>query len=164
MGGGCVGRRGAQSNRPSPQHVQCRAIRSALELAIHTAPPKIKSALKPLAQLWPNLFGSQEVEHQIYPALPQNLITALQKAITQITNALADAPQRQDGEYMRFYFDALAFVRLAEEFDDDSLFDFTLDDSQPLRVQSTLAIRNLIPLISWLHDSKPPARARFSPR
>ena len=118
---------------------------SALELAIHTAPPKIKSALKPLAQLWPNLFGSQEVEHQIYPTLPQNLITALQKAITQITNALADAPQRQDGEYMRFYFDALAFVRLAEEFDDDSLFDVTLDDTQPLRVQSTLAIRNLIP-------------------
>ena len=82
---------------------------SGLELALQTAPAKIKSALKPLAQLWPNLFGIQEIEHQIYPTLPQNLLTALQKAITQITNALADSPQRQDGEYMRFYFDALAF-------------------------------------------------------
>ena len=117
----------------------------ALEDAMASAPGKIKSALRPVQQLWPNLYGTQEVEHQIYPSLPAELLGVLQKAVTQITSALADAPARGDGEYMRFFFDALAFCRLAEAFDQDSLFDVTLDTTNPLRVQSTLGIRNMIP-------------------
>lgn len=117
----------------------------ALEDAVASAPGRIKNALKPVQQLWPNLYGSQEVDHQIYPQLPKELLGALQKAITQITSALADAPTRTDGEYMRFFFDSLAFCRLAEVFDHDSLFDVTLDQTNPLRVHSTLGIRNLIP-------------------
>ena len=46
---------------------------------------------------------------------------------------------------MRFFFNAMQFVRLAERFDHDSLFDVTLDTRNPLRIQSTLGIRNLIP-------------------
>ena len=118
---------------------------ASLEQALASAPPAIKRALTPVAQDWPHWYAGQTEDHRIYPDLSERLLRTLQKAVSAITGALADAPQRQDGEYMRFFFNAMQFVRLAERFDHDSLFDVTLDTRNPLRIQSTLGIRNLIP-------------------
>lgn len=117
----------------------------ALDQAMQSAPAKIKRALRPVAELWPNLFGTQEADYAVYQAIPERLINTLAPAISAISDAIADQLQQGDGEHMRFFFDALSFVRLAEYFDDDSLFDVTLDQSNPLNVTSTLGIRNMIP-------------------
>lgn len=117
----------------------------ALETALAAAPGSVKRALRPLIEQWPHWFAAQTEDYQIYGVIPERMLKALQKAVTAITSALADAPQRHDGEFMRFYFDAMHFVRLAEHFDEDSLFEVTLDQTNPLRVMTQVGIRNLVP-------------------
>ena len=64
--------------------------------------------------------------YQVHTALPDKFITALEQAITTITDYLLKTEQAYGGRKLqRFYFDALHFSRVSELFDEHSLFDVT---------------------------------------
>jgi Rad3-related DNA helicase len=79
--------------------------------------------------------------YEVVEAIPEKLVTELQGANSAITDWLAEHPAPLDPDLQRFYFDALQFVRLSEQFADHSLFDITRHGSR----DSTLCIRNVVP-------------------
>ena len=115
-----------------------------LELAIETAPKTLRKAYTPILNLL-DLYAADVEGFQVVSELPEPLLLALQGCIQEVTNFLADAPVRHDGPYMDFYFAALSFTRLAEHFDDHSVFTRELNPSVSITRSVTLGIRNLIP-------------------
>ena len=56
---------------------------------------------------------------------PSGWLNALQKASAAMADHLAETPHEPPGPLQQFYFDVLAFARLAEAFGSHSLFDVT---------------------------------------
>jgi Rad3-related DNA helicase len=77
----------------------------------------------------------------VLPQLPDKLLAALQSAGSVITDFLAEQGGLLDPALQRFYFDALAFARLAESFGDHSICDLTHSGAR----DSQVCIRNLVP-------------------
>lgn len=106
------------------------------------APTKLKGVLERVGRHWNQLHRDQEVPYQIYPAIADLFIVALQKAVSAITDHLTEQPDGNQATLLSFYLDALVFCRLAESFGAHSLFDISRHDSHNL---STLCIRNIVP-------------------
>jgi DNA excision repair protein ERCC-2 len=111
--------------------------RGALRAARAAAPAYLKPVLERVARQWPDL----DAPYKVLAAPPDKLLTALQGASASITDYLTENPGPIDPALQGFYFDAMHFARLAEQFGEHSLFDATLVDAG----QSTLCIRNIIP-------------------
>ncbi|WP_047195358.1 ATP-dependent DNA helicase [Caldimonas brevitalea] len=113
-----------------------------------TAVPAVKRALDALGRCWNALNRAQGVAYQAYDAVPERLLAALQKSVAAIGEHFAEQPAAVDRGLQDFYFDALHFLRLAEQFGDHSLVDLTLD-SHPARPgarpASVLCLRNVVP-------------------
>jgi DNA excision repair protein ERCC-2 len=62
-----------------------------------------------------------------------------------VTEQVAEAPLSIDETQLRFYFDAMHFVSLAEQFGEHSVFDTTLASGASATRASTLCVRNVIP-------------------
>ena len=111
------------------------------------APASLKKPLEKLARHWREAVRGQEADYAVHDRLPDRFIHSLQQAASAIADHLAD-PQDSDssgrGELQQFYFDALAFTRLAERFGDHSLFDVTRTAGRG-RPSTVLCIRNLLP-------------------
>jgi len=100
---------------------------------------------------------AQAGAYSVLPALPERWFSALQELVLAIGEHLAEqqAPGRStdaagqrlapDPALMAFYFDALQFSRLAETFGPHSMLDSTARTGLRGRIDSTLAIRNLVP-------------------
>jgi DNA excision repair protein ERCC-2 len=112
--------------------------RMALRAARKVAPPLVKTALDRVARSWP-APGGQAYEVLTEPG--ERLLTALQGACGAIGELLATEPAPLAPDLQRFYFDALQFARLAEQFGEHSLFDTTQHDAR----NSTLCLRNIVP-------------------
>ncbi|MCT9872608.1 hypothetical protein, partial [Paenarthrobacter aurescens] len=67
--------------------------------------------------------------YQAYDAAPAGVLTAVQKAVAAITEFIGQTPLPQDDPLLGFYFEALHFMRLAEQFGSHALFDVTLGDA-----------------------------------
>ena len=123
------------------------------------APPALAKPLARLGRQWASL-GDQEgdkkgdnqgnkergqsgrdAEYQVLSAPPGGMLRALGQAATAITDYLAEHPGEVDPALQEFLFEALAFTRLAESFDDHSLYELTRTG----RGRARLALRNLIP-------------------
>ena len=121
--------------------------RSVLQALRQSVPAVLARPLARLDRCWDDLEAAQLTAYQTHEELPDRFITALQQAAAAIADFLADTPAQPAGPLQQFYFDALAFTRLADAFGDHSLFDVTLSPGQsgagPL--DSMLCIRNLIP-------------------
>ncbi|GAB2873956.1 helicase C-terminal domain-containing protein [Pseudoduganella ginsengisoli] len=123
------------------EHAQLRMLRK-------TAPELLKKVLDRVHRQWNALEKEQqacaEPAYQVYQDLPEKLTGALQTAITAIGEFYAEHPAHVDNDLQHFYFDAMAFMRLAESHGDHSLFDVALDGSGT-RANSILCLRNIVP-------------------
>jgi DNA excision repair protein ERCC-2 len=122
---------------------------AAFRNARQQAPAALKKPLDRVHRYWMNLLKEQNEGYRIYPAPPEKLLGALQRATTEITDHMADHPSALDTGLQNFYFDALHFLRMAELFDENSLFDVSKENSErdvrPGRNHSLLCLRNIIP-------------------
>lgn len=121
--------------------------RVKLATCIDHAPKSLRGVLDRLADAWDLVTMKQEVEYEVYPEIDESLQIALQKAVTRITDYLADHPTQNEPALLGFYFDALMFSALAESFGEHSLFDITKKPSMAhlLAEHSVLCIRNVVP-------------------
>jgi Rad3-related DNA helicase len=109
-----------------------------------TAPAALAKPLERLQKQWRKLAAEQDCDYRVQIEPPSTLLAALQNAVAAITEFLVGNPTLADSDLQTFYFNALHFLRLAESFDDHSLFDSTrypLKGRQRLR----LCLRNVVP-------------------
>jgi DNA excision repair protein ERCC-2 len=115
---------------------------SAFRFLRQSAPAALKKSLDRLNRNWSALHKDQSAAYQVHAEIPEKFATALQQAITAITDFLAENPTHVDNRLQSFYFDALHFSRLMESFDAHSLFDIT---KNPDAHGARLCIRNIVP-------------------
>ncbi|CAB3693705.1 ATP-dependent DNA helicase [Paraburkholderia rhynchosiae] len=121
---------------------------AALRLACKTAPATLRKPLERLQREWNAVKRAQTASYQVYADVPGKLLSAAQNLIGAVTDQLAEAPLSIDEASLRFFFDAMHFVALAEQFGEHSIFDIALTaDRHASRNQSncTLCVRNVIP-------------------
>jgi DNA excision repair protein ERCC-2 len=125
---------------------------SALRLARKAAPASLRKPLERLQREWSAVKRAQTDAYQVYEQVPGKLLSAAQNLIGAVTDQLAEAPLSIDEAALRFFFDAMHFVALAEQFGEHSIFDVTLstdrgpNPSAPRdRTTATLCVRNVIP-------------------
>ncbi|MBV7501618.1 ATP-dependent DNA helicase [Achromobacter sp. ACM05] len=119
-----------------------------LTAARYAAPKALKKPLDGLHRSWNALNKKQTERYQAYDAAPAGVLTAVQKAVAAITEFIGQTPLPQGDPLLGFYFEALHFMRLAEQFGSHALFDVTLGEagvSSAKTPPSTLCVRNVIP-------------------
>ncbi|MDH4554953.1 ATP-dependent DNA helicase [Pseudomonas sp. BN417] len=110
-----------------------------------TAPAVLKKPLERVGRSWSELNKAQAEDYCAYAEPPQKLLNALQGAVTAITDYLTDNPTARDNALQDFYFEAMQFVRMTEQFDSHSLFDLSKRPGKGGRDLSRLCLRNLVP-------------------
>ena len=120
------------------------------QIVRHSAPAALKATLGRLDGAWNRLHKEQAVAYQAYTGISKTFLSALQQAITGMTDHLSQTPAVTDSVLQRFYFDALHFARVAEWLDQHSLFDITKNVTQASAsgargAGSILSIRNIVP-------------------
>lgn len=121
---------------------------TSLSAARYAAPKALKKPLDGLQRSWNALNKKQAERYQAYDAVAAGVLGAVQKAVGAIMEYMAEAPLPQDDPVLTFYFQALQFMRLAEQFGSHALFDVTLSDvgvASAKTPPSTLCVRNVIP-------------------
>ncbi|MGF6779982.1 ATP-dependent DNA helicase [Paraburkholderia sp. GAS334] len=123
---------------------------TALRIARKTAPAALKKPLEKLSREWNALNRTQTENYVVHAAVPARLQVAAQNLISAMTEQLAEAPDTIDGNetLLRFYFDAMHFTSLVEQFGAHSIFDVTLTTERyagRATVNSVLCVRNVIP-------------------
>jgi DNA excision repair protein ERCC-2 len=121
---------------------------AAFRLARKTAPVTLRKPLERLQREWNAVKRAQSASYQVYTEVPGKLLSAAQNLIGAVTDQLAEAPLSIDEAALRFFFDAMHFVALAEQFGEHSIFDITLatDRYAPRdKTSATLCVRNVIP-------------------
>lgn len=119
------------------------AIRqSALAPPRKMAPPKIKRLLSRVSATWKQIALGQSQAYCAYAAPHQPLVESLRGVIGKIGEQLADDPSVIAPQLQQFYFDAIAFVELADEFGDHALYDITRD---PGSWSLIATVRNVVP-------------------
>ncbi len=121
--------------------------RASLSAAKKAAPAPLKKALDKLARVWADVTRDQVEAYRVHDTIPQRLRNALQQACSDFAeHESAASAEPVEAALQEFFFDLLHFSRMADEFGAHSLFDVTLRAaSSPTRVDSTLAIRNVVP-------------------
>ncbi|MNR83820.1 ATP-dependent DNA helicase DinG [compost metagenome] len=119
---------------------------SSFRLARKSAPKALKTALDRVQRQWSELYREQKAEYQVYHAIAEKFLFALQQAGTDITDLMTEEPEAVSPELQRFYFDAMQFSKLAEVFGEHSMFDITRETRGANgRIQARLCIRNIVP-------------------
>jgi len=117
----------------------------ALIEAREVAPRSLRKSFDHCWEVWHRCYRDQVEPYRIHEAIPVELLKSLQRFVSVITDHLSEKPAGNDGLLMRFYFDAMLFIRLAESLGDHSLFDVTVDDPTDPTTETTLTIRNILP-------------------
>jgi DNA excision repair protein ERCC-2 len=149
-----------------------------LAAARHVAPASLRKPLDAIRRAWRQSVDTGSAGYTVLDAPPSTLVAALQQGAAAIGEHYAQAAGAQagmlalddpDNSLLRFYFGALRFVRLAEQFGAHSLCDITLQEAPAaslsngargkllptgeramrsgpsLKQNATLCIRNVIP-------------------
>ena len=128
-----------------------------LEALQASAPSVLRAPLATLARQCSALPLELLATYAVLPAIPAPFRTALQGLLSAMGEFLADHPPGAHPALLAFYFDALQFSRLAENFDAHSLFDISvaaapvadalaLTQPAPLRAgMRLLCVRNVVP-------------------
>jgi DNA excision repair protein ERCC-2 len=118
----------------------------ALKQARQAAPKDLRRSLDGLSRSWNAVNRKQAQRYEVYDSVPAGVLAALQKAIAAIGEHIGQAPLPQNDPLLQFYFEALQFTRLAEQFGAHALFDATQDPPGPRdALTSTLCVRNVVP-------------------
>ena len=121
---------------------------ASLAAARYAAPKALKKSLDGLQRSWNALNKKQAERYQAYDEVAAGVLAAVQKAVGAIMEHMAETPLPQDDPVLGFYFEALQFMRLAEQFGTHALFDVTLSDASAAGAKtppSVLCVRNVIP-------------------
>jgi DNA excision repair protein ERCC-2 len=121
---------------------------ASLAAARYAAPKGLKKSLDGLQRSWNALNKKQAERYQAYDEVAAGVLAAVQKAVGAIMEHMAENPLPQDDPVLAFYFEALQFMRLAEQFGSHALFDVTLSDASAAGAKtppSVLCVRNVIP-------------------
>ena len=110
-----------------------------------TVPAPLKHAFDKIGRTWQALSSAQTTEYEVHAALPGRFIDALENMIAVVTEFVGEQPEALDRDMLRFYFDAMHFVRIAERFDTHSLFDITHPHHATTRRYTVLCLRNIVP-------------------
>jgi len=116
--------------------------RTELNAARRAAPASLRKAFDKPGRRWSDLVKEQDEPYRVCPEIPEQLISALQQVVSAITDHVTEHPESVSEDLQHFHFKAMHFCRLAESFDDSSLFDITRGAAPG---SSTLCLRNLIP-------------------
>jgi DNA excision repair protein ERCC-2 len=111
-----------------------------LDAALRGAPAPIKSQLQHVRRGWRSIPRVQTEDYAVHPSIPPAFIALLQRAATVIADHIALDTAQIDESLLRWYFDAIHFCRLADDFGTHSLFDVTQSGAD-----STLCLRNVNP-------------------
>ncbi|RRS05116.1 ATP-dependent DNA helicase [Aquabacterium soli] len=121
----------------------------ALRSLRRTAPAPLKRPLERVHRLWQSLVKVQTADYQPHDEPPFALVQALQHLVGAITDHLTEHPAAAtDTALQGFYFDALHFTRVAELFDEHSMFDVHKQAPPPGsrgKPNTVLCLRNLVP-------------------
>lgn len=107
-----------------------------------SAPGKINRSLSTVSTAWRQIAEAQPQTYRAYDDCHSTLIDALRGAVAKIGEHLAEEPVAIAPELQRFYFDALSFIDLADEFGDHALYDISLDRKSGSAIAT---IRNVVP-------------------
>ncbi|MEJ5992715.1 ATP-dependent DNA helicase [Ramlibacter sp. PS3R-8] len=119
---------------------------SALRAVRSTAPAAVRPALDKLNRGWNTLRKAEKRADGTLEALPASFLTALKNASAALESHFAEAaPGSADAPLQQFYFDALAFHRLAESFGAHSVIELTEQGAGFGKPAATVRIQNLIP-------------------
>ncbi|GAA5175307.1 ATP-dependent DNA helicase [Modicisalibacter zincidurans] len=121
----------------------------ALRALKRSAPAALKKPLERVGRQWRALNGEAgdnptSDDYHVLDTPPQRLLGALQ-GLTAAIGDYSEQPFTLDSELQRVYLDALHLARLAELFDDHSLYDMTLRDGRRGARLSRLCCRNVVP-------------------
>lgn len=112
------------------------------------APTALKKSLDRLHRNWNDLAKGQIESYRAYSTLPDKFLGTLLHATAEIMDYMTEHPTAMNADLLAFYFDALHFLRMAELFDENSLFDIMIDSvgrNAGKRNRSTLCLRNVVP-------------------
>jgi len=121
---------------------------NAFRGARHVAPLALKKPFDRLNREWNALNRERSVAYEVLSEAPSKLQLAVQNLMAAIGDQLAEGPQPVDENVLRFYFDALHFTSLVEQFGDHSIVDVTLDSRSAglhAKASTSLCVRNVIP-------------------
>jgi Rad3-related DNA helicase len=111
-----------------------------------TAPAPLKKSLQRLNRDWNALHKEQLADYQAYPGTPGKLLQSLNLCVTAMGDYFNEHPEAIDGPLQGFYFEAIAFVRIAELFDEHFVFDISKREARGKRSSlSRLCLRNVVP-------------------
>ena len=114
-----------------------------------SAPAVLKKPMDHVYRQWNALAKSSEAEYETRDEEPAAFVEALVQLCTAIIDDMSEHPQRHDALLERFYFDAMHFLRLAEQLTEyggkHSLFDITRTPRLRAGVDASLCVRNLLP-------------------
>ena len=116
--------------------------------ALQAAAGAVRTALDRLQRSWSAFNREQPQAYRAYEAVPAALLGALQRAVGAIADAQADQPMLPGDPVLAFYWEALHFMALAEQFGGHALFDVSLAPARTGARRtpfSTLCIRNVVP-------------------
>lgn len=125
-------------------------VPAVLDDALCAAPPGLKRPLAEVEWAWRAIHGTQADAYAVHPLVPATLIASLRQATTELAEHMAHVPvpperstsdsSTPDRALLTFYFQALHFCRMSEQFGSHSLFDVTRQGAE-----STLCIRCVNP-------------------
>ena len=118
---------------------------TAFQALRQTAPSGLKKPLEKLQRRWSALAKTQTLDYEVLVEVPGEFIATLQQLCSDIGDHMAQHPaDAVDGPLQRWWFDALHFLRVAEQFGEHSLCDLTRA-TQGRTSHPALALRNVVP-------------------
>jgi DNA excision repair protein ERCC-2 len=122
----------------------------AFKAARRVAPATLRKPFERLNREWNALTHERTNRYDVLPEVPARIQSAVQNLIGAMTDQLSDAPFGVDDTLLRFYFDALHFMSLVEQFGAHSLCDVTLSmpaaaHGSRAKPATSLCVRNVIP-------------------
>ena len=123
---------------------------SAFDLAEarNAADGVVRKALDRLYRRWNKIAREQTADYQAYEEVPAGLVSSVQIVVREIAAAMAEQPMIPSDPVLAFYWEALQFLTLAEQFGGHAMFDVSRQPEYRGRggvPVSKLCIRNVIP-------------------
>ncbi|WP_122663728.1 ATP-dependent DNA helicase [Pseudomonas viridiflava] len=110
-----------------------------------TAPEALQKVLQRVNREWNALHKKQLAPYQAYPETPGKFLHTLNLCVAAMGDYFNDHPHALTGTLQSFYFEVIAFVRIAELFDEHFVFDISKRALTSKRSSSRLCLRNVVP-------------------
>ena len=101
----------------------CELQQMRFEDARRRAPSSLQPPMRKLQRAWSKLSKAQTDPYSLHQRIPEAFEAAVRDLTATMTAHITEFPAEIDGPLLDFYFDALAFNRLAETFGQHSMVD-----------------------------------------